>query len=164
MTDNATPPLTSRARIALAIARGIAASRGDDDVTPVHAALGILREGKNPAVGALLLAGLELGALREDLKVELGRLGHPRPRKTALPTTPGEDDLLSRAQSESRLRNDGYVGTEHILLAILRDRDAAAAQVLARRGLAFDTAATNLERVLQPPPEPPTTKPQQPAV
>ena len=45
MTETAVPSLTTRTRVALAIARGIAASRGDDDLSPEPIALGLLREG-----------------------------------------------------------------------------------------------------------------------
>ena len=121
MTEGLVLPLTTRTRIALAIARGIGAARGDDDLTPTHIALGLLREGENPAVAALWHAGVPLPVLRRDLEAELGTRHWPRPQEAVLPSTPGEQRVLDLARAESRQRNDEYLGTEHLLLAMLRD-------------------------------------------
>lgn len=70
-------PLTSRTRVALAIARGIAAARGDRDLTETHIAVGILREGSNPALSALWYAGMsenEMRQLSSHLEHSLGSL------------------------------------------------------------------------------------------
>jgi len=53
MTDTRVLSLTTHARIAVGIARWVAASVGDHDLTPAHVALGVLRELENPAVAAL---------------------------------------------------------------------------------------------------------------
>jgi ATP-dependent Clp protease ATP-binding subunit ClpC len=156
VTDTVGFPLTTRTRIALAIARGIAASRGDDDVTPSHIALGLLREAENPAVAALQHGGVDLRAIRREFEVELGPPGRPRPREVTLQLTPGEQRIGDLATTESRLRNEEYLGPHHLLLAMLREPDSPTAQTFARHSFLFETAVTHLHFVFEghsPPPD-----------
>ena len=91
MADAALLPYTTRARVSLAIARAVAAGRGDPDVTPLHVAVGLLRERENPAVAALIDAGVDLRGLRADIEVALGRpTGIPQPEEVAVELTEGE--------------------------------------------------------------------------
>ena len=125
-------PLTSRTRVALAIARGIAAARGEHDVTAVHAAIGILREGGNPALSALWYAGMSPNVIR-NLHVELERAlgaapGKTEPRRVTVDDSPGEQELLRAGENEAVQLNDEFLGTDHILLAILRGDSAVSAR------------------------------------
>jgi ATP-dependent Clp protease ATP-binding subunit ClpC len=156
MADTVGFPLTTRARIALAIARGIAASRGDDDVTPSHIALGLLREAENPAVAALHRGGVDLRAIRRELEAELGPPGRPRPGEVALQLTRGERRIVDLATAESRRRKEEYLGPHHLLLAMLREPDSPTAQAFARHSFPFETAVTHLQFVFggdSPPPD-----------
>ena len=72
MTQTLQRSLTSRARVVLAIARGVAAGRGDPNVTAIHVAIGLATEGQSMAAAALQLAGVPLGVLRVELEAELG--------------------------------------------------------------------------------------------
>jgi ATP-dependent Clp protease ATP-binding subunit ClpC len=140
------PPYTSRTRVALSIARGLAAARGDTDVTTTHLALGLLREGQNLAVAALLHAAVPLGAVRQELEAALGPPpGRPRPDDVAVPLTPGEQGAVEQARTESRLLGNEYVGPEHLLLAILREQSSPAGQVFARHGFSSATAREHLD-------------------
>lgn len=125
-------PLTSRTRVALAIARGIAAARGDRDLTETHIAVGILREGSNPALSALWYAGMaenEMRRLSSYLEHALGEPpGHIAPREVTIDLTAGEQKVLRLSEEEADQLNDPFLGTEHILLAILRLNDRAAKQ------------------------------------
>ena len=148
MSDTDLTPLTSRTRVALAIARGIAASLGHSDLTPGHIALGLLREGQNPAVAALDHAGADLRLLRRELERTLDPPAQPRPREVALSSTTGEQQLVDKAAVEGHQRNDPYLGTEHFLLAMLRDTSGPTAEVFARYGFDFETAVSHLDAVL----------------
>ena len=135
-------PYTTRARVALAIARGSAAARGDATMTPTHVALGLLREGESAAVAALRHAGIDLPALRRELESALGTPpGRMRPDEVAVPLTPGEQLIAQQARAASDQREDEYVGPERLLLAVFKDEQKPAAQVLARHGL--DPAAAD---------------------
>lgn len=141
-------PFTSRTYVSLSIARGIAAACGHSDLTGCHVALGVLREGENPAVAALHRAGVALGALRRDLESALPELGRPTFGEVLLPATPGELALLQAADAEARSRSNEYIGSEHLLLATLRDSATPASQVFSRHGVTYDTALTHVRAVL----------------
>ena len=101
---NTPPSYSSRLRVSLAIARGIAATRGDDDLTPLHVALGILREGENPAVAALMHAGVDVGAVRFDMERALDApAGLPRPGEVCIGATEGEQSLIDAATAPSHV-------------------------------------------------------------
>lgn len=163
MTDTVPLPLSSRARVALAIARGIAAARGDEDLNPSHIALGVLREAENAAVATLVYAGVDLRALRSELESGLGPAGRPRPGEVSLPMTPGERLVLAHATAESQRRHDTFLGPHHLWLALLRDPNTPVARVCARHGIQYGATITLLRNVLEgalgdvgPPAAPPT--------
>ena len=153
-------PFTSRTRVALAIARGFAASRGEQDLTPLHISLGVLREGMNPAISALWYAGLsetEINRLRVEIEHSFGEpSAHPTPRQVTLDQTPGEETVIRLAELEADRLGDDYVGSDHILLAILRSDDVTARH-FAQRGISPDRFEDGLSSVRRgdPPPEKP---------
>lgn len=149
MSHTSSPPLSSRARVSLAIARGIAAARGDDDVSPAHIALGLLHEGENAAVATLHHAGADLHALRSDLESALGPEGRPRPGEVSLPSAPGESLVLTQAATESQGRHAAFLGPHHLLLALLRDADGPVARVCARHGINYETGLASMRRVFE---------------
>ena len=147
MTETVTYPFTSRTYVSLSIARGIAAAQGHSDITAAHIALGILREGENPAVAALQLGGVPLRHLRHEIESELPPAGHPHFGEVVLPTMQGEREMLELAAEEVAKLNNPYLGNEHLLLAMLSDPAAPIAQVFSRHGITYDTALTHLRAV-----------------
>lgn len=154
---NTTPPLpyTTHLRVALAIARSIAAARGDAHITSTHIALGLLREAENGAVAALQHGGISLGVLRGELEAELGPPGRPRPDEVALPLTEGERHVLAQARTEAGLRGDAYIAPEHVLLGILHDEQSPAARAIARHGFEYVGAVGHVDAVIHRHPVPP---------
>ena len=140
-------PFTSRTYVALSIARGIAAAHGHADLTECHVALGVLREGENPAVAILHRSGVALRALRRDLESALPELGHPTFGEVVLPATPGELAVVKAAEAEAHARRSEYIGNEHLLLALLRGSTSPVGQLFARHGVTYDTALTHLHAV-----------------
>jgi ATP-dependent Clp protease ATP-binding subunit ClpA len=134
-------PFTSRTRVAVAIARAIAAARGDRDLTPTHIAVGILREGANAAIAALWYAGLSertIRALHLDLEHSLSEPpGRIPPRQVTVDATPGEDAVARLGEAEADRFGDSFVGVEHLLLAILRS-NGSVAQRFAERGVSAE--------------------------
>lgn len=139
--SNQVRPLTSRTRVALAIARGIAAARGDLDLTPTHIAIGIFREGSNPALAALWYAGMSEDTIRGialELERSLGEApGDIPPRAVTINLSPGEEQMLRSAELEADHFGSPFLGTEHILLAILRS-DSKPARHIAERGVSAE--------------------------
>ena len=142
-------PLTTRGRIALAIARALAAGRGDPDVTPTHMALGLLREGENGAVALLDFRGRTSPTLRTALELALGPItGRPLPGEVVVPLTPGEGRLVAQARVEAEVHGHEYIGPEHLLLAILRDEHSPASKVFATQGFDLASAAALVKQVV----------------
>ncbi len=142
-------PLTTRVRVALSIARALAAAMGHDDVTEAHVLVGILREGENPAVAVLLHAGISLDALRGVLELLLEPRGRPRPREVARPLTEGERRLVERAEVECRQLHHQHLGTEHFLLAVLHEAASPVAQLLSRYALNYDALPAHMAAVIR---------------
>jgi ATP-dependent Clp protease ATP-binding subunit ClpC len=162
MTEMRPMPYSSRTRVALAIARAIAAGRGDPDVTPIHIALGLLREGDNAAVAVLQHRGVPLHSLRRELELLLGPpLGRTQPEEVARPLLPGEQSVLEQARAWSRREGDEHIGPEHLLLAILAEREGSAAHTLAQHGMETATAIASMRAVIHKHPDtpPPATPP-----
>lgn len=153
-------PLTSRARVALAIARGVAAAREDRDLTTTHIAVGVLREGRNPALSALWYAGMSENAmhrLSSHLEHSLGEPpGHLALRQVTIDLTPGEQELLRLSEIEADRLSDPFLGTEHIVLAILRLDDRVAKR-FADNGISFEKYREGMDssRRGEPPPSQP---------
>lgn len=140
-------PFTARTYVSLAIARGIAAAHGHDDLTETHVALGFLREGENPAVSALHHAGVPLHTLRHDLESSLPEPAPPVAGELLLPPTPGERAIVQAADAEADAFHPEYVGNEHLLLALLRNADSPVSRVFSRHGFTYESAMTHLRAV-----------------
>lgn len=87
---------------------------------------------------ALSSIGIDLDAVRRKVEAEFGpgALGRRRPRRSpCLPFSPRAKKVLELSLRESLRRKDGYVGTEHVLLGILREGKGLAALILARAGI-----------------------------
>jgi ATP-dependent Clp protease ATP-binding subunit ClpC len=78
----------------------------------------------------------------------LPQRGRPQFGEILLPATRGEREILELALAEATSRNTEYVGTEHLLLALLREPDSAAGQVFSRHGFTYEAAAEQLRAVL----------------
>jgi ATP-dependent Clp protease ATP-binding subunit ClpA len=143
----------------MALARGIAAARGDADLTPLHATLGFLREGENAAVAALGHASVPLNSVRRDFELALGEPKSPRPDEVALPLTDGERRLMQEARSQALLCGEPFVGPQHILLAILHDPTSQAARVFLRYGINHEAALTHLDAITVKHDHPPGSPP-----
>ena len=142
------PHLTERARDVLARAHDLADRRGDADLTAAHVALGLLAEGQSVAVYVLSARGVPLNALARELTAALPAPGPPRAAPAIRGWTPADEAFAAQARREASELDTPYYGAEHLLLALLRDRTAAAAQVLARFGVGFEDAREDVRRVL----------------
>ena len=143
-------PYTTRLRVALALARGIAAAHGDVDLTPLHAALGILREGQNAGVAMLAHAEVPWNGVRHELEGALGEPGRPRPEEVVLPLTDGERHLVDDARRQAVLLGDPFVGPQHLLLALLHVAAGPVAEIFLRHGLTHEAALSHLSAVSLP--------------
>lgn len=124
---------TDRARRAVILAQDEARKLGHGSVGPEHVLLGLLAEGGGVAAVALETLGISLEETRERVQEIAGR--GQDPPAGGIPFTPGaRQELREGAQREAMLLGHDDVGTEHLLLALLREGDGVAAQVLAAQG------------------------------
>ena len=122
--------LTPRARQVFDLARKEADRFNHDYLGTEHLLLGILALGEGVAVEALKSLGIRLDALRLEVEKTVGA-GGPTKTEGPLPLTPRLKKIIVLAATEARSMNYNFIGTEHLLLALLREGGSAAARVLA---------------------------------
>ena len=102
-----------------------------------HILLGLVKEGSG--VGANVLKNLDIDLRKVRLEVEkLVKSGPDMVTMGKLPQTPRAKKVIEYAIEEARNLNHNYVGTEHLLLGLLREHDGVAAQVLMNLGLKLE--------------------------
>jgi ATP-dependent Clp protease ATP-binding subunit ClpA len=128
---------TVRARLVMQLAAQEATRFNHEYVGTEHILLGLIREGAGVAVIALRNLNIDSRAIR----VEVARIVQPAPEAIVmgpLPLTPGGKRVIEYAIEEARNHNFDYVGTEHLLVGLLREEEGVAAQVLQELGLRAD--------------------------
>jgi ATP-dependent Clp protease ATP-binding subunit ClpC len=133
---------TDRAKKAMAAAREEEDRLESGYLGPEHILLGVLREGSG--LGCATLQGL-LGSL-DGLTAEIEKLSVPALKASASKPSPGQPvpittqakHALEMALEEAAALKHGYVGTEHLLLGLLRDPDGVAARALKNQGLTLE--------------------------
>ncbi|HIA71877.1 MAG TPA: ATP-dependent Clp protease ATP-binding subunit, partial [Phycisphaerales bacterium] len=129
--------LTDRARKVMSLANQEAMRFNHEYIGTEHILLGLVKEGSG--VGANVLKHLEIDLRKVRLEVEkLVKSGPDVVTMGKLPQTPRAKKVIEYAIEEARSLNHNYVGTEHLLLGLLREQDGVAAQVLMNLGLKLE--------------------------
>lgn len=140
---------TQRAQRALMHAQEEARAMNYPAVGTEHILLGVVKEGEGIAARALTNLGVDIDRLREEIKRLIGTTdGQPGEEAGDLPITPRAKKVLNLAFDEARLQGVNYVGTEHLLLAILREEESVAAQVLTVMGVRLDDVRAQVWELL----------------
>src|SRR5208283_3210731 len=154
---------TPRAQQVLALARKEAERFNHNYVGTEHLLLGLIKLGQGVAVNVLQRMGLDLERVRMEVEKHVG--SYPETNMVGnMPYTPRVKKVLALATKEAKALNHSYVGTEHILLGLLREGEGVAARVL--KSLEVDPARTRNEilKELDPsfaPPESEAESPQE---
>ena len=128
---------TERARKVMALANQEAQRFNHEYIGTEHILLGLVKEGSG--VGANVLKNLDVDLRKVRLEVEkLVKRGPDMVTMGKLPQTPRAKKVIEYAIEEARSLNHNYVGTEHLLLGLLREQDGVAAQVLMNLGLRLE--------------------------
>jgi ATP-dependent Clp protease ATP-binding subunit ClpC len=128
---------TDRARKVMALANQEAQRFNHEYIGTEHILLGLVKEGSG--VGANVLKNLEVDLRKVRIEVEkLVKSGPDMVTMGKLPQTPRAKKVIEYAIEEARNLNHNYVGTEHLLLGLLREHDGVAAQVLMNLGLKLE--------------------------
>ncbi len=128
---------TERAQRVLLLAQEEAKRLGHGRLDTEHLLLGLLREGGGLAGQVLMELGVDLGTLRQELARELDQ---PKQVVGELTVSPHAKKALELTAEESRALGHNFVGTEHILLGLLREKEGMAAQILSRMGVDLEGA------------------------
>src|SRR5215472_5137395 len=133
---------TPRAQQVLALARKEADRFNHNYVGTEHLLLGLIKLGQGVAVNVLQKMGLDLETVRMEVEKQVGS-GPETKMVGNVPYTPRVKKVLALAGKEAKALNHSYVGTEHILLGLLREGEGVAARVL--KSLEIDIERTRNE-------------------
>jgi len=125
---------TERARKVILLAKEEAKRFNHDYIGTEHILLGLIREGEG--VAAAVLQSLGLGT--EAIRIEVEKLVQPGPTTVVsgdIPFTPKAKKVIELSMDEARNLGHNYIGTEHLLLGLIREGEGIAAQVLQNLGL-----------------------------
>jgi len=142
MSDEAMNNFTPRAQQVLALAKKEADRFNHNFLGTEHLLLGLIKLGQGVAVNVLQKMGLDLETVRLEVEKQVGT-GPDQKVQGNIPYTPRVKKVLSLAAKEAKALNHTYVGTEHILLGLLREGDGVAARVL--KSLDVDIEQTRQE-------------------
>ncbi|MEI6892416.1 MAG: ATP-dependent Clp protease ATP-binding subunit [Pontiella sp.] len=149
--DNFTP----RAQQVLQLARKEADRFNHGYVGTEHVLLGLIALGHGVAVNALQSLGVDMASVRLEVEKAVGT-GPETKTIGNIPFTPRAKKVLALSASEARGLGHSYVGTEHILLGLLREGEGIAARVLENLGVDLDEARYEIMKTLDPDYDPST--------
>jgi ATP-dependent Clp protease ATP-binding subunit ClpA len=142
---------TDRARKVMQLANQEAQRFNHKYVGTEHILLGLVKEGSGVAGVALKTRfGIDLGKVRSEVE-KIIQEGPNAVLMGKLPLTPRSKKVIEYSIEEARNLNHNYVGTEHLLLGLLREQEGVAAQVLMNLGLRLDDLRGEILNLLAPP-------------
>ena len=140
---------TPRAQQVLALARKEADRFNHNFVGTEHLLLGLIKLGQGVAVNVLQKMGLDLETVRMEVEKQVGT-GPDQKMVGNIPYTPRVKKVLALAAKEAKALNHTYVGTEHILLGLLREGDGVAARVLKNLDVDIEQTRQEILKELDP--------------
>src|SRR6516164_3092472 len=149
MSDEAMSNFTPRAQQVLALARKEADRLNHNFIGTEHLLLGLIKLGQGVAVNVLQKMGLDLETVRMEVEKQVGT-GPDQKVMGNIPYTPRVKKVIALAQKEAKALNHTYVGTEHILLGLLREGDGWAAKVLKNLDVDIEQTRQEILKELDP--------------
>ena len=140
---------TPRAQQVLALARKEADRFHHNYVGTEHILLGLIKLGQGVAVSVLQKMGLDLETVRSAVEKQVGT-GQETKTPGSIPYTPRVKKVLALAGKEAKTLSHSYVGTEHILLGLLREGEGVAARVLKSLEIDIERTRNEILRELDP--------------
>ncbi len=141
--------MTPRARQVLDLAQKEAIRFGHDHIGTEHLLLGLLALGEGVALNVLQGLGLNLGNLRNEVELLFGASGNTM-QKGVLPYDQPAMDVIISSQTEAEFMKYNFIGTEHILLALLNYGECDAARLLTKMGIKTDDVRDAVAEALDP--------------
>ena len=137
---------SERARRVLSLAQEEAQRFNHNYIGTEHILLGLVRETDGVAARVLSNLGIELSKIRSAVEFIIGRGGRPSPGDIGL--TPRAKKVIELAVDEARRLNHHYIGTEHLLIGLMREGEGVAAGVMESLGVSLDKIRTEATRIL----------------
>src|SRR3990172_461964 len=137
---------TERARRVLTVGEEEAQGFGHNYISPEHLLLGLVREGDGVAAKVLNNRGVELTKVRSAVEFIIGRGEKSITGEIGL--TPRAKKVMEVGVEEARRLNQSYIGTEHLLLGLVREGEGIAFGVLESLGVSLDRVRTETARIL----------------
>lgn len=136
---------SNHAKIVLGYSREEAARLQNHDILPDHLLLGIIRDGEGKAMEAITTQGLNPRSLKHAIENELNADNdYVDPRE--LTVSKSTDKILKMSMLESRILHSDETDTEHILLAILRDKSSISARILNNHDITYESVMSFLRK------------------
>ena len=136
---------TNKAQQAVLKAQAIAAQRHHTAIEPVHVFLGLMQQDEGLAPRIIQKIGALPSALRIELEAELDKLPRAAQPAAGIPIGRASLDIFTQAEAEAKKMRDDYTSTEHLLLALSRDKTTGA--ILGRNGIAYDDILEALQAI-----------------
>ena len=137
---------SERARRVLTLAQEEAQNLNHSYIGTEHILLGLVREEEGVAAKVMINLGTSLSKVRASVEFVIGRGEKPGTSETGL--TPRARRVIELAIDEARYLGHNYIGTEHLLLGLLREGEGIAAGVLDSFGITLERARTETGRAL----------------
>jgi len=137
---------SNRVKEVISLSREEALRLGHDYIGTEHLVLGMVREGEGVAVGVLKKLGVPLDELRNEIeKISKGTATHQVKNLANIPLTKASEKVLKITYLEAKIFKAQLIGTEHLLLSILRDQDNLGTQILNKFDVNYETVKEMLE-------------------
>ncbi len=138
---------TERARKVILLAKQEAKRFNHDYIGTEHVLLGLLREGEGVAAAVLQSLGMNLNNIRLEVE-KLVQIGPTTVVSGDLPFTPKAKKVMELAMEEARMLGHNYIGTEHLLLGLIREGEGVASQVFMNMGLDLEKVREEVIKLL----------------
>jgi len=138
---------TDRAQRVVVLAQEEARMLGHNYISTEHILVALIHEGEGVAAKALESLGISLDAVRQQVEEIIGQ-GQQAP-SGQIPFTPRAKNVLKLSKREATKLGHNYIGTEHILLGLIREGEGVAAQVLVNLGAELNRVRQQVIQVLR---------------
>lgn len=139
---------SSRVQMVIQFARDEALRLGHDYIGTEHLLLGLIREGEGIAIEILTSLGCDLEEIKSAVE-DAGRASGDTLTIGNIPFTKRAEKILKSAYVEADRHKSDIIGTEHLLLALVKEKEGLAAQILKSFGVTYEAVSDELERIMQ---------------
>ncbi len=134
-----------RVKDVISYSREEAIRLGHDYIGTEHLLLGLIREGDGKAIKTLIALDIDIVRLKKSIEESIRNTAHGSVNLINIPLTKQAEKVLKITYLEAKIFKTDIIGTEHLLLSILRDEDNLASQILLRNGIAYDIFKSSIE-------------------